>query len=93
MVRLKVGTYVRPTVDHIFQFQCGTIEGKIILSPGLACVNFNSSVVRLKGRVVVLVDGNEANFNSSVVRLKAFQESLVGRRHSNFNSSWVRLKE
>ncbi len=60
--------YVRPSV---FQFQYGAIEGSKFRLWCFLKFYFNSSMVRLKGRMVSFASRHWRHFNSSMVRLKA----------------------
>ena len=71
MVRLKVWQFIyRGFMEFLFQFHYGTIKS---IMAGKRYPNkqyFNSTMVRLKGGLFVLLPVRIAHFNSTMVRLK-----------------------
>ena len=54
----------------IFQFHYGTIKSGSFQLILIYCVNFNSTMVRLKAQADALIRESNAYFNSTMVRLK-----------------------
>ena len=77
MVRLKeCVVHLHCTKDALFQFQYGAIKRKRKDVLGLTLNNFNSNMVRLKGRESRKSNHQKHHFNSNMVRLKATTENF-----------------
>ena len=93
MVRLKeyeVDIFAVNTAK--FQFLNGAIKRKRGNKFKIVHRNFNSSMVRLKGNIKVVLYRLLIYFNSSMVRLKETNSLKAFKLQCHFNSSMVRLK-
>ena len=94
IVRLKDTGGLRVEFDGIsFQFNYCTIKRYIIIQKVGSFNNFNSTIVRLKVFIQVLINISAQNFNSTIVRLKGETEVKAKDVEDDFNSTIVRLKE
>ena len=77
-----------------FQFQTGSIKRVSCRRlRHLACIRFNSKLVRLKvASFAIFLLGFKNRFNSKLVRLKVFFGRNITSCISSFNSKLVRLK-
>ena len=76
-----------------FQFHYGTIKSsKRKETSNCILINFNSTMVRLKGNWTSISEKESFHFNSTMVRLKDCRLIIRMTNYNNFNSTMVRLK-
>ena len=75
-----------------FQFNYCTIKSFVPGKRSKWLPDFNSTIVRLKGRGGKGNRDGKPNFNSTIVRLKVLKILALCKRYEYFNSTIVRLK-
>ncbi len=75
-----------------FQFQNGTIKRCRRYTRFRSFPRFNSKMVQLKVRIVIVISSPGLRFNSKMVQLKEPYRSQKGAFQRGFNSKMVQLK-
>ena len=78
--------------NHKFQFQYGAIKRFIHPCGAIVFLDFNSSMVRLRGGTVVYAFSNNGNFNSSMVRLRVIGYSDGHEVYREFQFQYGAIK-